>query len=262
MWENETKEIQNEALPQNKPYTLMMPHKGAEDNDKIMLMQTAICVAIIIFVLFARFVSTPFFYEFKEQYQQIISSGIDLSEKGELVRFISVLTQNIQEKVIDVFNKIDAPKGGGEQGSKVNFLAADIPYRLSITPCPPLDKIKINSNYGKRLNPVTKKSEMHSGLDIGADLADNVFSSYGGQVERCAEDNVRGKYIIIKHTNNMLTLYQHLSKTYVKNGDKVLRGQIIAAVGSTGLSTGPHLHYELIIDNVSINPLFALRYNL
>lgn len=259
MWENETKE-QNEALPQNKPYTLMMPPKSADDNDKIMLMQTAICVAVIVFVLFAKFVSTPLFTEFKQQYQQIISSGIDLSEKGEIVRFISVITQNIKEKVLEVFNQIEASSGGAQEGSEISFLAADLPYRLSVLPYKPVEYGNVSSGFGKRKNPVTEKTEMHSGLDIAANQNQHVFSSYGGQVEKCGEDKIRGKYVIIKHTSNMRTLYQHLSKIYIKSGDSILRGQIIAAVGSTGMSTGPHLHYELIIDNVCVNPQFALRY--
>lgn len=262
MWENETKQIKVDEQPQNKAYTLMMPSKNKEDSDKIMIVQAIICVIVIVFVLVSKVTSTQLFIEIKSQYQQIISSGIDISEQGELVRFISVFAQNIKEKVADALNSIDnaTAKGGAENGSEISFISADFPYMLSVTPHVPVNKGTLSSKYGERLNPVTGKKEIHSGLDIKAKEGSHVFSSYGGQVEKSGNDKIRGNYIIIKHTNNLRTIYQHLSKIYVGVETKVMRGQIIGAVGSTGLSTGPHLHYELIIDRVSVNPSKALRW--
>lgn len=99
----------------------------------------------------------------------------------------------------------------------------------------------------------------HSGVDIGAKSGTAIYAAENGKVERAGWTTGYGYNVVINHGNGMKTLYGHASKLYVAAGDSVSRGQVIAAVGSTGWSTGPHLHFEVTISGVRRNPLNYIR---
>lgn len=122
------------------------------------------------------------------------------------------------------------------------------------------DKLKRNihrlSGYGYRLHPVHGVRKFHKGIDFTAPRGTDIISSGDGVVIR-VENKKRGygKNIIIDHGYGYSTLYGHLSQMDVKKGDKVVRGQIIGKIGSTGTSTAPHLHYEVRINGKAVNPI-------
>ena len=114
---------------------------------------------------------------------------------------------------------------------------------------------KINNEFGYRRNPFGGRSyEFHSGIDIDGEKGDFVVTPANGVVKKAGWQGGYGRLIEIDHGNGLTTRYGHLSKLEVKEGDRVRRGQLIALVGSTGRSTGPHLHYELRVDKKAINP--------
>ena len=114
---------------------------------------------------------------------------------------------------------------------------------------------KINNEFGFRRNPFGGRSyEFHSGMDIDGDKGDMVVAPANGTVSKAGWQGGYGYLIEIDHGNGLTTRYGHLSKLGVKEGDSVQRGQLIALIGSTGRSTGPHLHYELRLDEKAINP--------
>ena len=114
---------------------------------------------------------------------------------------------------------------------------------------------KINNEFGFRRNPFGGRSyEFHSGMDIDGDKGDMVVAPANGTILNAGWQGGYGRMIEIDHGNGLTTRYGHLSKLDVKEGDIVQRGQLIALVGSTGRSTGPHLHYELRLDKKPINP--------
>lgn len=114
---------------------------------------------------------------------------------------------------------------------------------------------KINNEFGFRRNPFGGRSyEFHSGMDIDGDRGDMVVAPADGKVKTAGWQGGYGRLIEIDHGNGLTTRYGHLSKLEVKEGDRIKRGQLIALVGSTGRSTGPHLHYELRLDKKAINP--------
>ncbi|MCX8028523.1 MAG: M23 family metallopeptidase [Brevinematales bacterium] len=120
---------------------------------------------------------------------------------------------------------------------------------------------RFTSGFGYRKHPVLGVVRFHSGLDISASYGSPVKASMSGVVEKTGYDeDGYGYYIVIRHQNNMKTLYGHLSKIFVNSGQKVNRGQIIGRVGDTGMTTGPHLHFEVIKNGRRINPKkFILR---
>ncbi|WP_050452051.1 M23 family metallopeptidase [Candidatus Burkholderia verschuerenii] len=110
------------------------------------------------------------------------------------------------------------------------------------------------SRYGNRYDPFTGHLSFHPGMDLVAPTGTPILASAGGRVIQSGERNGYGNAVDIRHSNGIVTRYGHASKLLVHLGDYVMPGQEIAEVGSTGRSTGPHLHFEVIVDGAQINP--------
>tara|TARA_B000000532_G_scaffold231719_1_gene213877 strand:+ start:20 stop:991 length:972 start_codon:yes stop_codon:yes gene_type:complete len=126
----------------------------------------------------------------------------------------------------------------------------------AIQPVANKDLRRMASGYGYRIHPIYKTRKMHHGMDFTAKTGTPIYATGNGTVEKVS--NIRtgyGKHIIIDHGYGYKTLYAHNSKNLVTKGQKVNRGDVIAHVGSTGLSTSPHLHYEVHKDGKKINPV-------
>ena len=119
----------------------------------------------------------------------------------------------------------------------------------------PLPRGVITSSFGARLDPFTGRSvKFHGGIDIGAPYGTDVFAARTGTVETTGWSDIYGNYIIVVHDSTWETLYGHLSKISVSKGQKVKVGETIGLVGSTGMSTGPHLHFETRRRGVATDP--------
>ena len=123
---------------------------------------------------------------------------------------------------------------------------------------PPLDSARVTSLFDYRVNPVSGRYVFHTGMDLGAAHGSNIYAMKGGTVARAARDSGYGNFVVIEHDNGIRTLYAHCSKLLVKAGDSVKKGQVIALVGSTGNSTGPHLHIEFRKDNQRYDPEWVI----
>ncbi len=118
---------------------------------------------------------------------------------------------------------------------------------------------KINNEFGFRRNPFGGRTyEFHAGMDIDGERGDIVVSPATGTVVAAGYKGGYGNMIEIDHGNGLTTRYGHLSKIEIESGAVVTRGQMIGQVGSTGRSTGPHLHYELLLNDKAINPRYFL----
>ena len=114
---------------------------------------------------------------------------------------------------------------------------------------------RISSSYGWRIHPITGQRRFHDGLDIAANHGNPVYAYTDGRVVEAGWNGGYGNCILIDHGNGLKTRYAHLSRIDVRVGQKVKVGQRIGAVGSTGNSTGPHLHFEVIKNGKTQNPL-------
>ncbi len=112
----------------------------------------------------------------------------------------------------------------------------------------------VSSGYGNRLNPFSHEEHFHHGIDIAAPSGTEVLSAAAGKVVDSGTDNVLGNYIVLLHKGNFSTVYGHLREIRIKAGQNIGSGAIIGTVGNTGLSTGPHLHFEIRNAGESWNP--------
>lgn len=113
----------------------------------------------------------------------------------------------------------------------------------------------VSSPYGTRVHPVTGKVKMHTGIDIGAAMGTSIFAAADGTVLVSGwNSGGYGNYVVIDHGGGLTTLYAHCSSLLVSSGQKVSKGQEIAKCGSTGMSTGPHLHFEVLVNGGHTNP--------
>lgn len=114
---------------------------------------------------------------------------------------------------------------------------------------------RITSYFGGRESPTAGASSYHKGVDIGVPTGTSVLAAAGGTVVTSSYQAAAGNYIMIYHGNSTYTVYMHCSKLLAKVGDEVKRGDVIAYSGSTGISTGPHLHFGVSINGTYVNPL-------
>lgn len=118
----------------------------------------------------------------------------------------------------------------------------------------PIPSANLGSIFGWRIDPITGQSALHTGLDFAAETGTSIFSAAGGVVVTQEYHFQYGNMIEIDHGNGLISRYAHSSKVFVKKGDLIKRGQKIAEVGTTGRSTGPHLHFEVLVQGIPQDP--------
>lgn len=145
--------------------------------------------------------------------------------------------------------------GDGDEGY---FSADGVSMRKAFLRAP-LDFTRVSSNFNlRRLHPVAKVIRPHRGVDYAASTGTPVYASGDGRVAASGYSRANGNYVFVSHANKITTRYLHLHKRTVKAGQRVKQGQLIGTVGSTGLATGPHLHYEFLVNGVHRNPRTVL----
>ena len=113
---------------------------------------------------------------------------------------------------------------------------------------------RISDDYGYRIHPILNVQQFHNGVDMAAPGGSPILAAYDGTVTAAAYSSTMGNYIMIDHGDNLYTIYMHASKLYVSKGQEVVKGQKIAAVGTTGRSTGNHLHFSVRLNGSYVSP--------
>lgn len=119
-------------------------------------------------------------------------------------------------------------------------------------PCPGFKRI--SDEYGNRIHPILGTQQFHNGVDLAAPSGTPIYAAYDGDVVAATYSGSMGNYIMIDHGSGLYTIYMHCSALYVSKGQTVTKGQNIAAVGSTGRSTGPHLHFSVRLNGSYVSP--------
>jgi murein DD-endopeptidase MepM/ murein hydrolase activator NlpD len=205
----------------------------------------------------------------EKQHNQITAQN---NEVELLTQKLKYQKANIEAEAVAQLNTIDRLKSNRQALSLAEDRLAEDSRRLSqiiLAKVQPYDGLilppgtgqlmyptvgPVTSNFGWRTHPILGTERFHSGIDFGADYGSLVYASAQGRVIYADWYGGYGNAVIIDHGNGMTTLYGHCSELYVKDGDVVQKGQPISAVGSTGFSTGPHLHFELRANGEPVDP--------
>ncbi|MFW2367640.1 MAG: M23 family metallopeptidase [Desulforhopalus sp.] len=200
---------------------------------------------------------------FSEEKESLITNAVnELNERSEIIgKIISSIGIKLPEE-----NKPDSQNSGGpfirqpeEQWDQMLFKADKYLKTIRYLPFGKPVEGKITSRYGKRKDPLNKKSAFHSGIDFRGKRGDKIYATGDGVVKKAFRNGGHGNYVMIDHGNGYTTSFSHMKKFVVRKGDQIERGQLIGYVGNSGRSTGPHLHYEIALDNKTINPRKFLR---
>ena len=186
-----------------------------------------------------------------DSFEVLFTKEIDiLSDLVTQTKPIKYVSMNLSGNKLNFFNfedKFGSPQYYDENGksSKRTIMKT------------PINGARLSSRYGNRKHPILGYTKMHRGLDFAAPSGTPVFAAGDGIIEKAGWNGSYGKYIRIRHTGTYKTAYAHLSGFHknVRIGKRVLQGKIIGYVGTTGRSTGPHLHYEVIKNNIQVNPM-------
>lgn len=133
------------------------------------------------------------------------------------------------------------------------------PFVTTDTLLMPVENGRYTSLFGYRIHPITGQWSFHTGIDIAASEGTSIRAALKGKVTKIGEDSRSGKYVFLTHSDGFVTFYCHCSEILVSEGMNINKGETVAKVGSTGQSTGPHLHFEVRRDDIRLNPLWVLE---
>jgi len=200
-----------------------------------------------------------------------IPSSIREGGTGGSLRYADIRSINDPELILDIFRMMDkiSTKVQIQSNSLDDLYERALESRRlmackpSIQPISPANHFWLTSSFGNRIDPFTKRRSLHCGIDLAGPYGLEIHATGDGVVEVSEYSrHGYGKEVVINHGFGYKTRYAHLQEIHVKQGEKVYRGQVIGLLGSTGRSTGPHLHYEVHHLNRSENPMYYFYENL
>lgn len=236
--------------------------------------QTAICFLLFGILFGLKQGNAELFNEIENLFSSKLSEQIQIEEAKEVFKSFSNASNDNMNKQTEeetVYVPLEEPSLSAEiiaeGGADVPISSEkEIPdnvslddYKLNQTMVLPLADGHTTSEFGVRTHPISADLGFHAGIDIAAKEGSEIYAAFDGVVKVADSDIWNGNYIKLQHDNNIMTVYCHCSKLNVKAGQKIRAGEVIGFVGSTGNSTGPHLHFELRINDISYNPTKALE---
>lgn len=264
------------------PHTRTVRNTG-ETEKKNATLQSVIAVQLVLCLVlcgitFAVFKTSETRFEaLKQAYFALFSRDMEKDELQAAFRRVSDFvfkppslaeTENVTENTTDppvtqATETISSTKAydgaGGEDLLYPDEITSFSPFTVTGKFTVPVDYKRVSSNFGYRENPVTKAYGFHSGIDLAAPEGTPIYAAYAGSVSEVGYSAVRGNYIVLEHGNGVRTVYCHCSTLLAEKGANLKSGEVIAAVGATGQTTGPHLHFEIWLGTTRCNPAWVLE---
>ncbi len=241
-------------------------------------LQSFVCIIIFALLFILKNSNSSFFSKIQTEFSSKLAENISVDDVKDAVKSIS---DEVKSDSIEGNNTVVTDSTASETDRDKENLYAEIysvggddiavaskdevPDNVSVSTYSLTKSMimpvvgNITSKFGVRTHPISGDLRFHAGVDIAADKNTPIYSAFDGEIIVADYDQWNGNYLKISHDNDIMTVYCHCEKLNVKKGDYVNAGDIIGYVGSTGSSTGPHLHFELRIGNVSYDPQIALN---
>ncbi len=181
-------------------------------------------------------------YAYTKEWNELTKKSFNMAQKYALFDFQYGVLKDLTKKLEYRLHELDQ-----KLLDRVSFLKS-MPTLLPT-------KGWITSYYGPRLSPISRRKKMHEGIDVGAPWGTPILAPADGTITYAGVKPGFGKYVEIDHGYGIETIFAHASKVLVKKGQIVSRGTNVAKVGNTGYSTGPHLHYEVRVNGIPVDPL-------
>lgn len=249
MWEKE----QNSEIKQ-----IPVSKKVNIRNNIYYNIQIMFSAAILLACFMLKGTNESTFIYAKENYQEFFENENFIENSFSYNMFIEKMYDELQIRFGQFIEVINNFSGKGKADIYPSNVSSDS-IRIETKGIVPAMGY-ISSPYGIRTNPFnSKEKEFHTGMDIAAPKGTYIKASFGGTVISVGNSNTAGNYIRITSENGIETLYAHNQFNLVRTGDKVLQGQVIATIGDTGLATGPHIHFEFIVDSIRYNPVYGIQ---
>jgi murein DD-endopeptidase MepM/ murein hydrolase activator NlpD len=176
---------------------------------------------------------------------------------GPLINLAPMTEPDLQAAIVELATAV------GHRDEYMNFVEADVlqssVLKEMLPNITPVSSAYRSSGYGWRIDPIRGRKAFHEGLDFSAVRGASIYAAGDGIVTTSERTHNYGNLVKVNHGSGLETRYAHASKLLVKKGERVVKGQVIALVGSTGRSTGPHLHYEIRLNGSPLNPRKYLR---
>lgn len=231
--------------------------KKKNSTNSVMIVQLVVCIFAVVSVFLIGRLSPQTFEFIRDEYNRIMSVDMDAKEiassakkvieRAEVTDEGQTAEKSTERKSVNTVKSA----ADGEVMAVMSLFKSDEEITVPVHG-------EITSEYGNRTNPVSGEYLMHSGVDIAASQGTEIRAAYSGIVSEVGSNSVGGNYISLVHKDGSETLYCHCSKIIAEKGDVIRAGETIALVGSTGRSTGPHLHFEITVDGKTENPLLYL----
>lgn len=194
--------------------------------------------------------------ELEEKDRNIYRTIYDLKVDEDIDSINKMINEYSAEDIDNLLTKIEEEKKSlDEVLRKAGGKDKDLTSLPVIKPVADKYLNRVASGFGSRFHPILKVNKMHNGLDFAAATGTPIYATGDGKVKMAGFNSGYGNVVVIRHGNGFETLYAHMSRIKTRNGQTIKRGDVIGYVGSTGLSTGPHLHYEIHKDGKPVDPI-------
>lgn len=217
----------------------------------VVAVQSVACVALVLTALLLRLVGGDAYAAVRDRFHRALAKN----------EWVSALVLAWDGSPLERAEE-DA-ESPPESGVKEEGFTPDEPAPLSdasaaVAATAPLESGTLTSGYGERLHPIDGAEEFHTGVDIAAPQGTPLRAVYDGEVTEVGEDARLGRYVRLRHGSGIEIVYGHCEEVTAEQGDAVTAGQTVALVGSTGVSTGNHVHIRLYLDGVTCDPAVLL----
>jgi len=239
---------------------------------RVVITQAVVCAALLGVLFGAQKVMPNTWRQLRAAYTQVMQTDMSVKEVLAAAKAVfASLREDIyvmapykeetarEEPSTAPAASIEPYTGDGSGGIDIaleyaNQSCAIAPLSTTVRPLRPVETGVLSSPFGYRIHPITGEEGVHTGMDIAAEEGDPIYTAFYGTVLETGESRGYGKYVVMEHAGGLRTLYAHCADIAAEEGMVLRAGEVIAYVGSTGSSTGPHLHFEVRLNGVRFDP--------